>query len=229
MRSRRLPRLSRAAATAIVATVAVVVMGTPALAHVDLEVGDGQYTIAAGFRDEPAYLGLPNAVYLNVREYATGGMEPVEGLAATLEVEVTKDGQTRAFALEPTGEGEYEAVIVPSSLGDYTFHIFGTIGDVEVDESVTSGPSTFNSVGPLTAIEFPVQRPDAAVVQAQVAAAEAAAGTARTLAIAGVVVGALGLILGAVALARSGRARSAGAAPASPAAVADEPSGKLIR
>jgi hypothetical protein len=198
-------------------------------AHVDIDVGDGQYVMEVGFRDEPAYLGQPNALYLSVEEYATGGTEPVNDLAATLEAEVSKDGQTMPLALVPTGEGEYEAPLVPTAVGDYTFRIAGTIGEATVDESVTSGPNTFNSVEPLTAIEFPVARPDAAALQAEVAEAEAAANTARTLAIAGVVAGVLGLILGAVALTRSGRSRTVGATPASPAAPASEPPGKLIR
>lgn len=53
--------------------------------------------------------------------------------------------------------------------------------------------------------------------------ANAAATTARTLAIAGIVAGVLGLILGALALARS-RQPKVEAAPH-----ASEPSGKLIR
>ena len=177
-----------------------------------------------GFRDEPAYLGQPNALYLSVEEYATGGTEPVEGLAATLEAEVSRDGQTLSLPLQPRGEGVYEAAFVPTATGDYTFRVFGTIGDAAVDESVTSGPSTFDSVEPLSAIEFPVARPDPVQLQTAVADAEAAAAMARTLGIAGIVAGVLGLILGAVALARSGRPK----VEPTPRAI-DEPSGKLIR
>ncbi len=198
-------------------------------AHVDIDVGDGQYVMEVGFRDEPAYLGQPNALFLRVEEYATGGTEPVNDLAATLEAEVSKDGQTMPLALVPTSEGEYEAPFVPTAVGDYTFRISGAIGEATVDESVTSGPNTFNSVEPLTAIEFPVARPDSAALLTEVAQAEAAANTARTLAIAGIVAGGLGLLLGAIALARSGRARTVGATPVQPVASASEPTGKLIR
>jgi hypothetical protein len=128
-----------------------------------------------------------------------------------------------ALALVPVGDGEYEAAIVPTAPGDYTFHIAGTIGEATVDESVTSGPTTFASVEPLAAIEFPVPRPDPAQLQTAVADATAAASTARTLGIVGIAAGVLGLILGALALARSGRPKTAPASPAS------EPSGKLIR
>jgi hypothetical protein len=177
-----------------------------------------------GFRDEPAYLGLPNALFLKVGEYGTGGTEPVEGLAATLTAEVTKDGQTRSLVLAPQGDGVYEAPLVPTALGDYTFRIAGTIGYAEVDESVTSGPTTFNSVEPLTSIEFPVTRPDLADAEAAVAEAQAAATTARTLGIVGLAAGVLGLAVGAVAVARSGRASIR-----STASTATESSDKLIR
>ena len=194
-----------------------------ALSHVEIDVGDGQYVMEVGFRDEPAYLGQPNALALRVERYATGGTEPVNDLAATLSAEVSKDGQVMNLSLVPVGEGEYEAAFVPTATGDYTFRISGTIGEATVDESVTSGPTTFNSVESLSTIEFPQPRPDPVQLQAAVAEADAAATTARTLGIAGIVAGVLGLIVGALALTRS-RQPKAEAAPR-----ASEPSGKLIR
>src|SRR5262245_35659156 len=123
--------------------VLLVTLATPglAMAHATIDVGDGRYVMEVGFRDEPAYLGLPNALYLKVEEYATGGTQPVDDLAATLSVEVAKDGQTLTLPLVPRGDGEYEMAFVPTATGDYTFHISGTIGDAPVDESVTSGPN----------------------------------------------------------------------------------------
>src|SRR5215217_5247527 len=194
-----------------------------ALAHVEIDVGDGQYVMEVGFRDEPAYLGQPNALALSVERYATGGTEPVDDLAATLSAEVSKDGQVMNLSLVPVGDGEYEAAFLPTAPGDYTFRISGTIGEAPVDESVTSGPTTFNSVEPLSAISFPQPLPDPAQLQTAVAEANAAASTARTLAIVGIVAGALGLILGAVAVARSRPLKT------EPAPRASEPSGKLIR
>ena len=194
-----------------------------ALAHVEIDVGDGQYVMEVGFRDEPAYVGLPNALALRVERYATGGTEPVNDLAATLSAEVSRDGRVKSLDLVPVGEGEYEASFVPTATGDYTFRISGTIGEATVDESVTSGPNTFNSVDPLSANEFPQSLPDPVQLQTAVADANAAATTARTLGISGVVAGVLGLILGALALARS-RQPKIEAVPR-----ASEPSGKLIR
>jgi hypothetical protein len=193
------------------------------LAHVDIDVGDGQYVMEVGFRDEPAYLGQPNALFLSVEKYATGGTEPVNDLAATLFAEVSRDGQAMNLSLVPVGDGEYEAAFVPTVTGDYTFRVHGTVGDAAVDESVTSGPTTFNSVEPLSAIEFPVVRPDPVQLQTDIAKAEAASATARTLGIAGIVAGMLGVVLGALALTRSGQPR------VEPAQRPIDPSGKLIR
>jgi len=193
------------------------------LAHVEIDVGDGQYVMEVGFRDEPAYLGQPNALALRVEQYATGGTEPVNDLAATLSADVSKDGQAMNLSLVPVGEGEYEAAFVPTATGDYTFRISGTIGEATVDESVTSGPTTFNSVEPLSAIEFPQPLPDPVQLQTAVADANATATTARALGVVGIVAGVLGLILGALTLARSRRPK------AEPVPRASEPSGKLIR
>jgi len=222
----RLFALTRCASRALAALGIVLglVVGatTGALAHAEIDVGDGQYVMEVGFRDEPAYVGLLNALRLGVEQYATGGTEPVNDLAATLSAEVSRDGQVMSLPLVPVGEGEYEAAFVPTATGDYTFRISGTIGEATVDESVTSGPTTFNSVEPLSAIEFPQSLPDPMELQTAVADANAAASTARTLGVAGVVAGVLGLILGGLAMARSRQ-------PKEVAPRASEPSGKLIR
>src|SRR5215210_1665768 len=170
--SRALPPVPMAARDAIVKTrfrfvmllapvlaLAALIAPTPAEAHINVDVGDGQYVMELGFRDEPAYLGLPNALFLKVGEYGSGGTTPVEELAGTLTAEVTKDGQTKQLPLVPMGDGVYEGALVPTSVGDYTFHITGTVGEATVDESVTSGPNMFNSLEPLSGIEFPVARP----------------------------------------------------------------------
>ena len=224
LRRPRLPRTSLRPAGLVALGMTLLMLNAPAAsAHIDVDVGDGRYVMEIGFRDEPAYLGLPNALFLKVGEYGTGGTEPVEGLATTLTAEVTKEGQTRSLPLEPQGEGVYEAAIVPTSTGDYTFRITGTIGDAAIDESVTSGPTTFNSVEPLSAIEFPFPQPDAGQLAAAGAEAQAAAATARTLGMAGVAAGILALIVAVVALARSRRTPTTAPPTGTP------PSGKLIR
>jgi hypothetical protein len=192
-------------------------------AHFNKDVGNGQYRIQLGFQNEPAFAGQANALYLKVEQYATGGTKPVDDLASTLTAEVSKDGQTFSRPLVPIGDGQYVLPFVPTAEGDYTFHVSGKIDDAAIDESVTSGPNTFDTVQPLSAIEFPLPQPDLGAAQAADFQADAA--MARTLGIAGIVLGALGLIVGGMALMRSGRHRTEVAATP----IAAEPTGKLLR
>lgn len=199
-----MPRLRRNGfAFLLVASLLTALVGAAA-AHVDVDVGDGQYVMEVGFRDEPALQGQPNAVYVAVEKYATGGTEPVDGLAGALQAEVSRDGETKTIPFVPMGDGAYEAPFVPTATGDYTFRIFGDIEGNAVDESVTSGPQTFNSVEALSAHEFPAV---AAGNEAQsaVTAAQDAANQARTFAIVSLVVGVLALIAAVLIGARGRR------------------------
>ena len=186
------------AATALAGT--MVPVGV--LAHVNVDVADGEYVLEIGFQNEPAYVGQANAVYVKAGRYGTGGTTPVEGLAGSLVAEVSRDGKTLELPLVPQEEGVYIAPFYPTALGDYTFRISGEIDGKPVDAEVTSSPTTFNSVEPLAAVQFPDVVPDAASQQAQVEAANAAASSARTFGLAGVALGALGSILGVVGLAK---------------------------
>ena len=119
--------------------------------------------------------------------------------------------------------GEYNAAIVPTAPGDYTFHITGAIKTTKVDISVTSSEQTFDSVEGTSDIEFPTKLPTLAEIvtrldridarvstpsggpaQADVDAAMATAADARQAAdralVAGLGIGALGVVAAAAAL-----------------------------
>lgn len=217
--------LSRLSLAIFVAALGSALAAGVAAAHFEVDVGDGKYVMEIGFRDEPAYVGQPNAVFLHVAEYATGGTQPVDGLAATLTAEVTKDGQSLTPPLVPTGDGSYQAIFIPTATGDYTFRISGTIGDAPVDETVTSSPTTFDSVQPAERIAFPASQANGPSPADLAQNAQADAAMARNLGIAGIVVGVLGLLVAAIALARAGKASP----PAPEAARPIEPTGKLIK
>jgi hypothetical protein len=207
-------------ATLSVSAALIVLPATAALAHVEKEFGP--YTVALGFGTEPAYVGFPNSVEVIVHETASG--KGVDTAADTLKAEVGYGSQTMQVTLEPNFDadaggspGDYRGSFIPTSPGDFTFHLSGTIGSTDVDESVTSSPTTFSSVlDPLT-IQFPTKVPtgtelatkldrETARVQALAAsgvrAAKDAAASAKTFGLVGVVVGTLGLIVAGVALAR---------------------------
>lgn len=192
---------------AVAACILALALPCTAAAHEQRDVGDGQYSVEIGFRDEPAYLGQPNAFYLNVTQFGSDG-GPVDGLAGTLAAEVTKDGETLPLTLVPESEpGVYEAGFIPTALGDYTFRLFGDINGTPIDESFSSSPTTFASVEPLDRYQFPVNAPAGAELVTQLDAANARAARSEILAYVGLGIGVLGLLVGLGALLRAGRAR----------------------
>ena len=142
-------------------------VAAPADAH---EVRDvGAYRFVVGWGTEPAFAGQENSVQLILSSRSTG--KPVVSLGNTLHVDVIFGSKTMTLALEPTFDpdtglgtpGDYRAWLFPTAPGDYTFRFRGTIGSQTIDQSFTSGPTTFNTVqDPMTA-EFPV--PDADVTE----------------------------------------------------------------
>ena len=201
---------------------------SPAFAHGDVATGDGDLVLAIGFVNEPAFAGMPNGVQLIVEHDG----EPVTDLRpGDVVVEITFGDETSepmdlepAFAFEGGqlvfGEaGDYHAEFVPSQPGKYTFHFTGTIDGEEIDEEMSSSPTTFSTVEDVAAASFPAvnaptneelaTRIDAesarsadAIAAADVAAASAedAATAARTVGMIGVVLGAIGVIAAIAAL-----------------------------
>ena len=178
----------------------------------------GTYSVALGWLHEPTYVGQQNAVQVIVKD--TRGV-PVNDLAAgDLTVTVTLGSQTSdPLALVPTFDadtglgtpGDYEASIIPTAVGDYTFHLTGSIHGTAVDETATSSDSTFSSVTDPAPIEFPAKLPalsdlstlvDRVDARATTAASAASASQDRAnLALAvGAVMGGLGIVLGLAGL-----------------------------
>ena len=114
--------------------------------------------------------------------------------------------------------GDYEASIIPTIPGDYTFHLTGSIHGTPVDETATSGDSTFDSVVGSTDIEFPAKLPALSDVSTRLdrldgrisALSDGTSGS--TALVVGAGLGGLGLVVGLVALAVAlrGRRKTAG-------------------
>jgi len=123
-------------------------LATPVAAHIVKQVGP--YTVALGWVHEPTYVGQLNAVQVVIKD-ARGN--PVSDLSADdLKVVVSTAGQqSDPMALAPTFDedtglgipGDYEAPLIPTSPGDYTFHVTGTIHSTKIDETATSSDTTF--------------------------------------------------------------------------------------
>jgi hypothetical protein len=205
----------------------MVVLGTsPALAHEEREVGS--FHLAVGFGQEPAYAGQENSVQMILNDLNDN---PVVDLGDALKVEVGYQGQTLpAMTMQPNFEvgefgtpGDYRAFFFPTRPGSYSFHLTGDIKGDKIDETFTSGPTTFSDVDDPSGVEFPVKDPTTgqlaerldrelprvnATAQAQATAARDRADGARTLALVGILVGGVGLVAGVAGIvfgARRGR------------------------
>ena len=201
------------------------------------------YSVALGWSVEPTYVGQVNAVQVVVKDKA--GKAVTDLAEGDLKVVVSVSGQDlSALSLtnkfdEDTGlgiPGDYEAPLIPTAPGDYTFHLTGSIHGQAVDETATSSDSTFNSAVEATDIEFPNKLPSLteittsldrintrlaagpsaapsaaapapsadtgladAVAAAQVTATQARDAASSALVV-GILVGAVGVVLGGAAL-----------------------------
>ncbi len=149
----------------------------------------GKYRIAIGWQFEPAggtdtYVGAPNAIQVFID--VPSASNPIGTPASTLNEDCTHPdfqvtvtvGTTTSSPYCPvplydsdTGSGrldEYDYAVIPTVVGSYTFHIFGTISGVPIDQKVTSGPTTFDSIADSSAVDFPVVLPAAAAVATKV-------------------------------------------------------------
>lgn len=199
----------------LVLALGMVILPRAALAHEQRTVGKIQMTV--GWSIEPTYTGFRNDVQVFLKDAAG---KPITDLGDNdLKVQIISGGRkTALIPLDPgydsdTGlgtPGEYDHAIIPTRPGNYTFHFVGTVHGQRIDQSFTSSEKTFNVVEEPGAAEFPAKEPSQAELaglvqrlQPRVDAAQAAAGAAsgaaaqgRSLAVIGIVLGALGTALG---------------------------------
>jgi hypothetical protein len=146
----------------IAAVVALLIGGyglLRATAHEQRDVAD-EYSFVVGFLAEPAYAGEQNGLDLRISTLdPTGGVnsEPVEGADETLTATVSFGDLSMPLEISPVYNtpGSYRAIFFPTTPGDYTFHITGTIGDTQIDETFTSADGEFGAVQDPTPLMFP--------------------------------------------------------------------------
>ena len=163
-------RFSSLAAVGSIGLVSALLLASPLAveAHESRTIADGQYTIVAGFMNEPVFAGDKSGLEFWVTEAAAAtpaaaaGEEtegaPVEGLEETLQAEVIYEDQTMALPLTAMWDdpaGYYSVFFPTASEGDYSFRIYGTIDGAEIDETFTSGPETFGPVEDPAPLQFP--------------------------------------------------------------------------
>jgi hypothetical protein len=195
---------------------ALLLTATPALAHESRPV-DNKFQLTVGWGDEPAYAGFKNSVQLILADAAK---KPITDLGDTLKVEVSSGSQKMTlpvvanFEIGEFGEpGDYRAWLIPTRPGTYSFHVTGTIHGAAVDQTFTSGETTFDDIKTATEVEFPAKDPttgdlaqrldrSTARVATVAKTAKDDAGSAKTVGIIGIVIGTLGLLAGAAGLTR---------------------------
>ena len=234
----------------LAAALLTMVSAAAVFGHEDRE--EGEYRFNVGFLDEPAYEGQRNAVSLRVTKMKAEGQSeghgdaaqkeaaeesdhghgesatmPVEGLEATLQVEVTHvpTGASKVMNLraEWNDPGHYLADLIPTSPGHYRFRFFGTIEGNEIDSTYDSraGGGSFDDIREASTIHFPETvasgrelesavrgaRTEAQQARDAAAGAEDSVSSSSMLGIVGIVLGAIGIALGGISLLRSSRSK----------------------
>ena len=191
----RLMSLS-AAIVMVVATLGI--FASPAAAHERRTVGP--YTFVVGWVAEPAFAGQLNALDLTVTE--TAGGKAVEGLESTIKAEVIAGGGSAVRRLTVAKRfglpGKYQAQFVPTKVGDYTFHLTGTVNAMPIDEKFESGPGRFEGTEDLTPLQFPNSVPSSSDLGSRLDDANTKLTIALTL-------GVIAVVLSGAALALSRR------------------------
>src|SRR5437764_2675628 len=148
-------RLLAAMAVLAVVVSSLALSSNLALGHERRTVG--QYTFVVGWINEPSYVNILNSLDLTVTE--TTGAKPVEGLEKTLKADLTFGGSTTPQPLTIAARfglpGKYSGYVLPTKVGDYTFHITGMVGTMNVDEKFESGPGRFGSIESTESLQYP--------------------------------------------------------------------------
>ena len=139
-------------------------------------------------------------------------MVGVEGLEATLQVEVTHvdSGASQTMNLRPAFEdpGHYVADLIPTDVGVYQFRVFGVVEGNSVDESFISqgGGGDFDDIRASVDLQFPRVVPAAREIEGAARGAQASADDAADGAAAARTMGLVGIVLGVIAAAVGGAA-----------------------
>lgn len=189
--------------------VAIVIAGLlltsgPTYAHERRMVGP--YQLVVGWLNEPAYVGQLNSLDLRVTDMSgvRGGEQsppPSAGTAVTgLEKTLTADvaaGGLAPYKLTLTARfgqaGAYNAWVMPTVVGAYTFHIVGTIGQTKVDEKFQSGPGTFGDIESTADLQYPAKVPVADDLGKKLDAIQSGVDQTRLIALAGILVAVVAL------------------------------------
>lgn len=175
------------------------------------EVTAGKYTLEIGWVNEPALLGVANAVFISIVNSETN--QPVEGVDR-LEVTIETGDRSQTLLLHPLGEaapGQYAAEVIPTAWGQYTVGLTGYIEAeaVNLTQNIEDVELPGDYQFPVTLPSLPEMdqkieglQEQVTQVKAQAAEAEAQAKLDQNLAIAAGVLGLVGTGVGLYGLRR---------------------------
>lgn len=159
-----------------------------ALAHERVELGP--YVVIVGWENEPVIVGERNAVTVEVSRDG----QPITGLEGTLTLELLYAGRAYRGNMHPAGQpGHYRAEVFPTVRGQYTVHLQGQIEDLAVDERVDP-----EEVLPARVLQFPEPQAEVRDLQQRLDDVESRLQTAYAIALAGLIVGLLGMAVAIV-------------------------------
>jgi hypothetical protein len=162
---------------------ALAIVPVAAWAHGEIE--SGSYIFEIGWIVEPVVVGERNGVDLFVAHHDDRQVGIPDLTTLQFTVEYGRASQAYELVPDQDSPGRYTAEFIPTVEGQYTFRLSGTIEDEAVD--VTFEPE---EVVAASGLEFPG------------AASPTTDASTRTLAIAGVVLGVVGIGLGTFGLMR---------------------------
>ncbi len=181
----------------VVLTVLLALLALPGVAWAHQNVTVGDFTVEYGWVNEPAVVGQPNAVVINItpKDFSGGeGTQPPEQDVSAFTVMAMFGGQSKMLELQPLGEntpGQFIAPITPMRPGVYTIHLGGKIGATDFNTDVTPEEVKTSDI-----VQFPVLDTSAANQ------AGPALDVWGVLSIVGVILGAAGTLMGLVLLTR---------------------------
>ena len=198
-------------AVTLVATAWALALSPATAAHDRIAAGPVMLTV--GWAEEPPLSGFKNAVEVDV---STAAGVPVSEVAGPPTVEVSFGDEAIVLPLLPAErQGSFQAVLVPTRPGVYTFHVMGTVKKRPINATSTCSEATFECVVDASDVQFPAKEPSSGQladrIERALPRAERAVETAdesRRLALAGAVFAVLALITAAgvaVAVRRMGK------------------------
>jgi hypothetical protein len=190
---------------AVVLLLALFILPASALAHERRTVANGKYDVVVGWDTEPAFVNMKNAASIRITQ--AGTTTPVTGADKALKLAIRQGASTKDFPLRAVfgQDGYYVADIIPTRVGDYQWIFTGNINGDALNETFDTADGKFNAVTASTALQFPIQLPEASQAAADLQSAQADAQSARMLAYVAMAVGVLGLLIGLAALFLRGR------------------------